>query len=197
MYASCSDGDKISFQMLSNSRIESRISFTGSIQIAKCSAGSAVEELAYDASAGVFAVGANIVGSTTGRVGTYSLSWAKSGPEARSRQLLMFALPHHVESFDPATNAARVALQLQTTTKGTATAVLRDSWTMVEGLPTDIGFRPWSPAADQSSKLSARAFQVINEVAIDEIGQDMNAQTNLDSMYFSGKVNFYLSIGRA
>ena len=181
--------------MVSNSRIESKTYFTGSIQIGKCSAGSAAEEVAYDASAGVFAVGTNIVGSVNGRVGSYSLNWVKSGPEAGSRQLLMFALPHHVESFDPATNAARVAPQLQTTTKGTATAVLKDSWTMVEGLPTDIGFRPWSPAVDQPSKLSARAFRVISEVAIDEIGQDMNAQTNLDSMYFSGKVNFCLSIG--
>jgi endoglucanase Acf2 len=56
--------------------------------------------------------------------------------------LLMFALPHHAESFSPQTASAATSVQLQTTTKGLATAVVADSWTMVESLPTTMGFVP-------------------------------------------------------
>ena len=41
--------------------------------------------------------------------------------------LIMFALPHHVESFDANTKSAITTVQLNTTTKGVATAVVADS----------------------------------------------------------------------
>lgn len=56
-----------------------------------------------------------------------------------------------------------------------------------QSLPSDIGFAPWSPGTRSRSTLSAAAMQLIKQVAISEINQDYNAQTNLDSMYFAGK----------
>lgn len=104
----------------------------------------------------------------------------------------MFALPHHVESFDSATANAKTTVQLQTTTKGLATAVLRDSWTMTEDrMATDIGFAPWNPDSRGSIVLSEVALQAINQAGASELSQDMEAQSNLDSMYFSGKVRHY------
>ena len=62
------------------------------------------------------------------------------------------------------------------------------SWTMHEqSLPLDIGFAPWTRRTGSRSTLSAAARQLLQQVASSEINQDYNAQTNLDSMYFSGK----------
>lgn len=56
-----------------------------------------------------------------------------------------------------------------------------------QSLPLDIGFAPWTPGTGSRSTLSAAAKQLLHQVATSEINQDYNAQTNLDSMYFSGK----------
>lgn len=56
-----------------------------------------------------------------------------------------------------------------------------------QSLPLDIGFAPWTPRTGSRSTLSAAAKQLLHQVATSEINQDYNAQTNLDSMYFSGK----------
>jgi len=62
------------------------------------------------------------------------------------------------------------------------------TWTMVENnLPADVGFAPWSPARGSATTLSGNVMTLMNNVAGQELNQDFNAQTNLDSMYFSGK----------
>ncbi|KAJ9649220.1 endo-1,3-beta glucanase, partial [Coniosporium apollinis] len=100
----------------------------------------------------------------------------------------MYALPHHVQSFDGATAGANVNMVLQTATKGMATAVLRDTWTMVEdNLPIGMGFVPWTPDRGSVTSLNANVVNLMNQVGSSELNEDFNAQTNLDSMYFSGK----------
>lgn len=92
-----------------------------------------------------------------------------------------------MESFDEDTTRAKRPISLQTTTKGIATAVLADHWTMVERVPIDMQFAPWHPEKGSVTSLSYEAVVAINNAAKSEIQQDYNAQTNLDSMYFSGK----------
>jgi endo-1,3(4)-beta-glucanase len=101
----------------------------------------------------------------------------------------MFALPHHVQSFSSATKKSLSSVQLQTTTKGVATAVNADSWILVErNLPTSMNFAPWSPASGSQSLLSANALAAIRNAASTEVSQNMTQQTNLNSFYFAGKV---------
>lgn len=185
LYAVPADGADPGFQLLSSSMLRGPIAFTGFIQIAKNPDGT-VGETIYDASAGVYATAADIAGSVDNAVGTYSLTWAKAGHTANP--LLMFALPHHMESFDSTTRTQSTNIQLQTTTKGIATAIMADSWLLVESnLPTDMGFAPWSPATRSAKSLSTTAQLVIQPVASSEVSQNMAEQTDLDSMYFSGK----------
>jgi endo-1,3(4)-beta-glucanase len=115
--------------------------FTGIVQIAKLAGGGPGEQT-YDASAGVYPVNGTVSGSLTSAItlsttgtstASYSLTWAKAG--LTSRNLLMFALPHHVQAFDGPTAGAKTNITLQTTTKGIATGVLADHWTMNEQLP--------------------------------------------------------------
>ena len=186
LYATPTNGQDPRLQLVSNTQLQGLRSWSGTIQISKNPAGSNGESI-YDASAGVYPLTAAITGSVSGNVGTYHINWKKAGLISDyAPPLLMYALPHHVQSFT--TQSGFTPMQLQTTTKGLATAIVGDGWTLVEpNLPTDMGFAPWTPALRSRTGLSSAAAQTIRQVAASEINQDYNAQTNLDSMYFSGK----------
>ncbi|KAJ8106312.1 hypothetical protein OPT61_g9618 [Boeremia exigua] len=165
--------------------------FTGLVQVTKNPSGTDGERY-FDSSAGSYATEATITGSVNGPSGTYTLSWSKEG--VLSRPLIMYALPHHVESFDQETRGAMTGIQLVTTTKGMATAVQGDKITMIEpDLPTSMGFAPWARAADGAQggtgnvNLGAAALQHVNAAGTAELRQDFISQTSLNSMYFSGK----------
>ena len=188
IYAIPNNGQDPYFKLVSNSLLQGPAHWSGTIQVAKNPSSSAGEGL-YDRSAGMYPIEGTITGSVSGTIGEYCLQWTKSGIRTgKDPPLIMFALPHHIESFDSTTAAAQTGMRLQTTTKGLATAVVADAWTMIESeLPIDIGFAPWTPTARSVNTLSAAAIQAINIIAPSEISQDMIAQTNLDSTYFSGK----------
>jgi endo-1,3(4)-beta-glucanase len=165
--------------------------FTGLIQVTKNPSGLDGERY-FDGSAGSYATEATISGSVNGPSGSYTLSWTKGG--VLSRPLIMYALPHHIESFDQETRGAITGIQLITTTKGAATAVQADSFTMIEpDLPTSIGFAPWEKAPNgaqggtENINLAASALQLVNDAGTTELAQDFISQTSLNSMYFSGK----------
>jgi len=188
------DGSEPTVTLTSSSTITGPAGFNGIIQIAKLSGGSG-GEAAYDGSAGVYAISGTIAASLgtpsilsgAGIVAAdYSLSWTKAGNT--SKTLIMFALPHHVQSFSGDTiNAPINNVTLQTTTKGIATAVLADSWNMTEILPTNMTFAPWSPTYNSVTVLPEAAIALVNSSAASELSEDMPSQTDLDSLYFSGK----------
>ncbi|KAF2848259.1 glycoside hydrolase family 81 protein [Plenodomus tracheiphilus IPT5] len=179
------------FTLNSTSTITGPRGFKGMIQVTK-NPSSWDGEAVFDSSAGAYAINATITGSVSGVAGKYSLSWGKGG--VQSQTLLMYALPHHVESFDQETRAAVKSISLVTTTKGYATAVLADRITMVEDdLPVSIAFAPWAKNPNGGSggsgniNLQPAALSLINKAGITELGQDFDAQTRLNSMYYSGK----------
>lgn len=185
LYACSANATDPQFQRQSNTMLRGASGWHGVVQICKNPAG-VDGESKYDGSAGVYATSATIHGTVNGTSGTYSLSWQKGG--VGYNPLLMFALPHHVESFAPTTASSSTKIKLQTTTKGVATAIVADSWTLLENdLPTDMGFAPWSPSTGSVTTLSRTAMAAINNVGPTELSQDMMAQTNLDSLYYSGK----------
>ena len=173
--------------LFNSTTVLSSIAFSGTVQVAKNPSGDYGQQY-LDQSAGVYPVSASISGSVVGSVGIYIFSWIKGG--VASRTLLMYALPHHVSSFSSETYGhVASSLQLQTTTKGIATAVYADSWTMIEGdIPDDMKFAPWSPISGSRTTIPAAAVSFINKTATSELSEDMDAQTNLNSMYYAGKV---------
>lgn len=186
LYAYSSSGTPLDLQVTNNGLVRSRSPFVGTIQVAK-DPGSA--EALYDAASGQYPTAVVLSGTTSGMQGQYSFSFVKGG--LTGAPLLMYALPHHVQSFDATTAAAvRSNVQLQTTTKGKATAVVADAWTMVEPrLPISMSFLPWSNSEGTKTRVSAAAKAKILQVAQSELSQDMDAQSNLNSMYYSGKVS--------
>ncbi|KAH8719479.1 endo-1,3(4)-beta-glucanase 1 precursor [Phaeosphaeriaceae sp. PMI808] len=179
------------FTLTNSSTIEGSPRFFGILQVTKNPAGPAEEE-AFDMAAGAYAMNATISGSVDGSAGSYTLYWGKGG--VQSKALLMYALPHHVESFDQQTKAALRNIKLVTTTKGFAQGVLANKITMLEnGLPNTIGFAPWMKNYNEGNggsdnvNLGASALALINSAGQAELSQDFNAQTRLNSMYYSGK----------
>jgi endo-1,3(4)-beta-glucanase len=191
MYAYSASGQPLEFTVVNNGLVQATSNFNGIIQIAK-NPGGAEDEALYDDYCAVYPTTVALSGSATGAVSSYNFAFAKAG--MTDTTLLMFALPHHVESFSPATASALTQLQMQTTTKGNATAVIADSWTLTESLPTTMGFAPWSPTLGSGAvPLSAAAIAVISSIATSEVSQNMSEQTNLNSMYYSGKVFPFIS----
>lgn len=187
LYAYHTKGDALNLRVINNSQAQANGPFYGIIQVAKDPGNG--EDL-YDKSCGVYPTGFALSGSANGTLGTYTFTWVKAG--MTSTKLAMFALPHHVESFDKATSAGLTNVQLQTTTKGVAVAVIGDAWTMVEPqMPIAMSFAPWSPKTGSMTALSNSAKAFIQRVATQEISQNMQQQTNQSSMYFSGKVSCF------
>ncbi|KAL4963801.1 glucan endo-1,3-beta-D-glucosidase [Aspergillus stella-maris] len=187
IYATPNNGQDPGLQLVSSTDLRGPSGWSGTIQVAKNPSGSAGESL-FDNSSGVYAVNATVSGAVNGQSGTYRLAWGKSGKDSQSTPLMMYALPHHVSAFDEQTRGRAVNITLRTTTKGLARAVIGETWTMNEpNLPTNIGFAPWVLASDSSPPLSSAAQATIRDVALSELQQDMDAQSNLNSMYFSGK----------
>lgn len=183
VYAYATRGEPLELQVTNNGLAQSQRPFYGIIQIAK-DPGNA--EATYDEAAGVFPTSYGLTGTAQNTTGSYTFTFNKDGhPQGR---LLMYALPHHVESFDAETRAAVREPRLQTTTKGVAMAVMADKWTMVEpNMPVDMTFAPWDPQRGTVTQMSQRARDIIRAVAVQEAAQNMAQQSDLDSMYFSGK----------
>ncbi|KAK4994938.1 endo-1,3-beta glucanase [Elasticomyces elasticus] len=174
------------FTLINNMCLQGPANFNGWIQVTKLPASTSNGEAAYDKSAGAYPTSAKISGSVQGSTGTYTLSWTKQG--VVSQTLLMYALPHHSQSFTSATVGGQTDMVLETTTKGLATAVVADSWTLSEtDLPTNMDFAPWSPSRGSVKTLSSSAISLMNTAGEAELSQDISQQTNLNSMYFSGK----------
>ena len=184
LYAYKLEGEDLDLQVINNGYAEARRPFFGIIQVAKDVPGS---EPILDRAAGVYAETSDLSGSVSGSSGRYSFHFTARGHPGS--ELLMWALPHHVQSFDHETAAATREIHMATTTKGLAKAVLATRWTMVESqMPVNMGFAPFSPERGSMDALSDDAKSVIRIVAKNEVSQNMIEQSNLDSMYFSGKV---------
>lgn len=178
----------IDFTVVNNGLIQATSSFNGFIQVARSPSKNA--EALYDAAAGAYPVTSTLSGSAGGGTGSYTLSFEKGG--LADTTLLMFALSHHLQSFSSDTTASvKSSFQLDTTTKGKATAVVGDSWTMLESIPTSMGFGPWSPKNANSATIPAEAKAALHTIALSEVSQNMTDQSNLNSMYYSGKVSIF------
>ena len=179
------------FTLVGPSLIEGPESFIGMIQVAKNPASESGEEI-YDSTAGAYSVNATISATVNVGAGSYTLEWGKDG--VQNQTLLMFALPHHVESLDQQLTMGLTEIKLNTTTKGTAQAIVGDKITMIEeNLPDSIGFAPWMPNSDgtsggnSSTLISDAALALVRSSGAEELAQDFDKQTRLNSMYYSGK----------
>ncbi|KDQ59730.1 glycoside hydrolase family 81 protein [Jaapia argillacea MUCL 33604] len=184
LYAHPASGRNLQLRLSTNSRLEATARFTGVVQVTKVPRESSDFEFLADGATGAWPSSTSLSASQSGSTGTYVFDFDRAG--SSPSPLLMYALPHHIHSFDPQTTShIRYKVRIQSTTKGEMTAVLSDRWVMSEPtLPVDISF---SPSQSGIWNLDDRTRSVIYGVAKLEVQQDPSQQSDLDSMYFSGK----------
>ncbi|KAF8445295.1 glycosyl hydrolase family 81-domain-containing protein [Terfezia claveryi] len=118
--------------VINNGKLRAVGPFSGIVQIAKIGTAENVDvEAVLDATTGGVCTGAAVAVQTNGgSVASYQISYTRykgTGP------LLMFALPHHYNSFTDSTKAARRNVyQLTSLSKGMMIAVAADGWRMRE-----------------------------------------------------------------
>jgi endo-1,3(4)-beta-glucanase len=159
--------------------------FQGIIQIARNPLGARGEAI-YDRAAGAFVCEMNLTAVVNDARATYTFSYRKIGISP----LLMFALPHHIESLDPDMRARVTELQLRTSTKGMATAVWAEKLTFVEpNLPVTMSFGPWNPATNATTKIRypPDTLAFIGSIAERDLRRVMAEPIPPDSYYYAGK----------
>lgn len=139
-----------------------------------------------DQAAGAYPVGASLAGSVNGNTAIYSINYELEGTSTSGKTLL-YALPHHVESFSSATSNAKVDITAYSQTKGYLTGVLSDKLEMTETLYTDLQWLPYQVGTSNSPSYSSEVLQLLATVVNEEIAEDMNGQTHSSSTYTAGK----------
>jgi endo-1,3(4)-beta-glucanase len=179
----------LTLEITGQGRVQATAPFTGLIQSAKVSNTTTVDpavESIYDSAAGSYCKSVGVSAQASGSTGMYQLNFTKSGPGKSA--VLMFAFPHHVSSFELTTRSLMIStLRMASPTKGVMTAVVGNQWRMTEpSMPTNI---LWLPVKSGSAAtFTAAKLTRMMQCATYEIGQDFATLSNLDSMYYSGKV---------
>ena len=177
--------DATKFFKLDPNTIIGPAGFKGTIQVAKNPLGAGGEAL-YDRACGSFVTEAKLTAVVNDSKGTYTINYTKIG----TSPLLMFALPHHIQSLNPELQSQVTKLQLRTTTKGMATAIFADKLSFTEpNLPTSMSFGPWSPTMPSTTKLRypPDVLSLIAAVAERDLRRCMTEPTPQDSTYYAGK----------
>lgn len=159
--------------------------FKGTIQVAKNPLGAEGEAM-YDRTFGTFVVEAKVTAVVNDNRGIYDFQYTKIG----TSPLLMFTLPHHMQSLDPELRSHVTRLQLRTTTKGIATAIWAEKLTLIEtNLPATMHFGPWNPAISGGAKVRypPEVLALIAAVAERDLRRAMTDAIPQDSLYYAGK----------
>ena len=159
--------------------------FKGTVQVAKNPLG-AESEAMYDKACGAFVTEAQVTAVVPDGKGSYSFQYTKIG----TSPLLMFILPHHIQSLDPELRGQITKLQLRTTTKGMATAIWAEKLTYIEpSLPSTMHFGPWIPTMTAGAKIRypPEVLAFIAAVAERDLRRAMTEPMPPDSMYYAGK----------
>lgn len=130
----------------------------------------------YDSAAGAYAVDMSVSARVSDSTITYAFNYTFEG----SGSPLVFALPHHQDSWTSATSANQTSVTLITPTKGTMVGVLSDTIELSESI-LDIDFGVGALVPDS-------ALDVIKTAAAADVAADVESEAVSDSMYTAGKI---------
>lgn len=167
-----------------NSSLEGSTPFNGLVQVTKVPCKEQEFGAVADACAGAWATSTHVSAyydvTHPSAIG-YTFDFTVDH-RACTSNLLMYALPHHIDSFGKEMHKCIYSkFNLQSTTKGLMTAVISSRWHLRE----DHIVQDTSCDIKISSETSF--ISKIGSSAREEAQGDPAAESNLDSMYFAGK----------
>lgn len=142
----------------------------------------------YDEASGRYVTDASVTGEIidNGARGNYRIQYDAQG-YSLSGNTLVFAAPHHVASLTSQMESKRTSIQLDSTNMGVLTAYLSPMIEMTEPLPIIIEFDPYASFKNANINIGPNERNIISSVAAQELQGDVWNESNLNSMYFSGK----------
>lgn len=174
IYASAGSQD-LNLTLTSNTTLKASARWTGLIQVSKLPGNDTNAELLFDKSVGSYTT-AIILSGAVGSDAQYRFDFQKMG----NQPVLMYALPHHVNSFSSTTKASIVGYKLASPTTGQMSLVSADYWTLASPLPNASQLSP-------VPSVSSNALSYVRAALTTDANQDFDSQIRVDSMYYSGK----------
>lgn len=147
------------------------------------------QESYYDSAAGLYVTHATVSGYADGDTATYKFAYDTEG-SSNSDSPIVFALPHHIESFTSETANSATNISLQSTTKGLQYAYVTDTFEFNEKLDAaSVGFLPYTTLVENSGDLSYTSEQLsaIASAANDEFSEDIVTTIKGFATYTAGK----------
>ncbi|KAH9462493.1 hypothetical protein KEM48_011328 [Puccinia striiformis f. sp. tritici PST-130] len=145
------------------------------------------EEFVYDHGIGVWTHAATLRSGPMGS-GQYSFDWITGGPRCNSVAPLMFALPHHTEALSDPTIVVKPEIRMQSRVTGVMRLCRAARWLFKENV-ADLrryGIKP-DYLPNGPPLYDALKIDLLRQVMVKEIDTDFDAESDLDSYYFSGK----------
>lgn len=142
-----------------------------------------------DLAAGCYPVDCSLSCSSATNKGSYSFNYYVAG-SSKSGSTLMYALPHHVESFKDAMSSKKISSQLDSTICGKMTGYLTNVFDMEVLIPSTLEFAPFTATLGKSDEpnYSPHMMDSIRKAASSEVNGNLDSESDIDSMYFSGKI---------
>ncbi|ODV97909.1 hypothetical protein PACTADRAFT_38201 [Pachysolen tannophilus NRRL Y-2460] len=147
---------------------------------------------AYDKAAGCYPTACKLSAKIEnhGSKASYAFNYTIEGKDnSFANTTLMYALPHHQQSFASSMNSRRTDLQLDSTVCGKMSGYLTNEFLMEENLPAKINMDPWIDYANfHGNNYTPQALESIKRAISTEFNDDVVNISNTDSMYSSGKI---------
>ncbi|QLL31937.1 hypothetical protein HG536_0C01040 [Torulaspora globosa] len=183
VYVTPAPGQPLSFELQGGNTV------LGSHRVSQCLIQIVADDSsAIDQAAGCYPTDCSLACSVAGGTGTYKLTYQLAGSSV-SGKTLMYALPHHVSSFCKPMTSKLIESKLDSTVCGQMTGLITDVFEMTVSVP-NVGFFPATtiPGKNNPPQYSADVLEAIKKAASSEVNGDVINESNLNSMYFSGKV---------
>ncbi|CAO3669592.1 hypothetical protein G6F70_000589 [Rhizopus microsporus] len=158
-----------------NNNLVAASKYNGPIQVTKLP--SKESEIVLDFNRGTWATGGDIKFDLNRN--SYTIEWKQGGNH--SKNLLMYAYPHHMKSFIRDGSLKKTNLKLQSSTKGTMQAVVGNVWTLIEKNVSSIDWFPSNPTPEASTR------NEIMENLVSDVRLNYTEETLKGDNYFSGK----------
>ncbi|CCK67974.1 endo-1,3(4)-beta-glucanase KNAG_0A02850 [Huiozyma naganishii CBS 8797] len=144
-----------------------------------------------DQAAGCYPVGCNVTtNAVSSDSASYSLSYTTEG-HSQSGKTLMYAMPHHLDYLDSTfVDSFSVNFPLVSTVCGTMEGFITNEFSMQQlPLVSKLSFEPFTtiPGLDQPNYKPDVLAKILAAARSEIASANVPEESNLDSMYFSGK----------
>lgn len=142
---------------------------------------------AIDEAAGCYPVDCNVVTAVTNGKGLYRLNYQTEGSSVKNTSLV-YGLRHHMVSMTIDTALKNINSELDSTVMGTMRGFLTNTLEMQVQIPTNVEFMPSTTIPGKVANFGNDVREKIRKAAEREVNQDILNESNVNSMYFSGKI---------